>query len=148
MLRPLSQLLLPALVTAIDLVWGMTLSALAKPWLLQMLRHSEQQATRFVARVMEPRLWVGYAIVLAAQLIWVTVVAPRDIPEQRRRQLWWMGGLIVVVSSAVIQQDLALPAGPGWLLLGVQIGDFLLLYWLATRLLTPLPQRRVIPGWW
>ncbi len=148
MLRHLSQLSLPALVTAIDLAWGMTLSAFAKPWLLQMLRHSEQQATQFVARVMEPKLWMGYAIVLAAQLVWVTLVMPRPMAERRQRQLWWLGGLVVVVSSVVIQQSLALPEGPGWLLLGVHIGDFLLLYWLATRLLTPLPQRRVIPGWW
>jgi hypothetical protein len=32
------------------------------------------------------------------------------------------------------------------LLLVVPIGDLLLLYWLPTRLLTPLPRRRVIPG--
>ena len=59
-----------------------------------------------------------------------------------------MGCVILIVSSVLLRQDLELSTKPDLLLLGVQIGDFILLYWLATRLLTPLPQRRVIPGWW
>ena len=47
-----------------------------------------------------------------------------------------------------MHQDLVVQAEPGLLILAVQFTDLILLYWLATRLLTPLPQRKVIPGWW
>jgi hypothetical protein len=62
--------------------------------------------------------------------------------------LWWLGCGIILVSSLGLQQSLALPSAAARLLLVVPIGDLILLYWLPTRLLTPLPQRRVIPGWW
>ena len=85
---------------------------------------------------------------LTTQLAWVTLIAPRPLRLQRLRSLWWLGCVIILISSIGLQQGLALPAASARLLLLVPIGDLILLYWLPTRLLTPLPQRRVIPGWW
>jgi len=113
-----------------------------------MLGRSEVTASVFYDSVLEPRLWIGYAIVLAVQLNWVNVIAPRVQTPRQLRRLWWAGCAVISVSSLLLRQGLTLASGPSLLLLGVQIGDLLLLYWLATRLLTPLPQRRVIPGWW
>ena len=106
-------------------------------------------ASRYYDSVLEPRFWISYAIVLATQLTWVTLIAPRSLPQRRLRQLWWLGCVIILAASIGLQQALALPSGAArLLLLVVPIGDLILLYWLPTRLLTPVPQRRVIPGWW
>jgi hypothetical protein len=140
--------LTPILVTAMDVVWGWSLTTYARPWFFDMLGRPELEASTFYDNVMEPRLWIGYAIVLATQLIWVNVIAPRPLTHRQLRLSWWLGCAIVAASSVIIRQGLTLSPGPSLLLLGVQIGDLLLLYWLATKLLTPLPQRNVIPGWW
>ena len=140
--------LLPFLVMAIDLLWGWVLVTHGRPLLLQWLARPELQAARYVDNVLEPRFWISYAVVLTTQLTWVTLIAPRPLPQRRLRQVWWLGCAIVLVSSIGLQQGLGLPAGAARLLLLVPIGDLILLYWLPTRLLTPLPQRRVIPGWW
>jgi len=140
--------LAPILVTAVDVAWGWLLTTHGRPWLFQMLGRSELTASVFYDSVLEPRLWIGYAIVLAVQLNWVNVIAPRVQTPRQLRRLWWAGCAVISVSSLLLRQGLTLASGPSLLLLGVQIGDLLLLYWLATRLLTPLPQRRVIPGWW
>jgi hypothetical protein len=139
---------MPFLVVAIDLTWYWLLATHWRPRFLQMLAMPEPQATMVVDNVIEPRLWLGYAIVLGTQLTWVTLIAPRAWGERRLRLTWWLGCMLVIISSVVLRQGLALPPGPELVLIGVQIGDLLLLYWLSTRLLTPLPQRRVIPGWW
>jgi hypothetical protein len=142
-------LLVPFLVMAIDLLWGWSLASDGRPLLLQFLARPELEAASFYDNVLEPRFWISYAIVLTTQLAWVTLIAPRPLPQRRLRQLWWLGGVIILVSSIELQQGLALPgAWARLLLLMVPIGDLILLYWLPTRLLTPLPQRRVIPGWW
>jgi hypothetical protein len=138
----------PILVTAIDVIWGWSLTTYARPWFFDMLGRPELEASTFYDNVMEPRLWIGYAVVLATQLIWVNVIAPRPLTNRQLRLYWWLGCAIVAASSVMLRQGLTLSGGPSLLLLGVQIGDLVLLYWLATRLLTPLPQRRVIPGWW
>lgn len=138
----------PILVTSVDVIWGWSLATHVRPWFFEMLKQPEQEASTFYDNVMEPRLWIGYAIVLATQLIWVYVIAPRPLTNWQLRLYWWLGFAILVSSSVMLRQGLPLHGGPSLLLLGVQIGDILLLYWLATRLLTPLPQRSVIPGWW
>ena len=141
------SLAIPFLVMAIDVVWAWTLATDGRPLLLQLLARPELEAARFYDNVLEPRFWISYAIVLTCQLSWVTLIAPRPLPQRRLRQLWWLGCGIILVSSIALQQSLALPnAAARLLLLLVPIGDLLLLYWLPTRLLTPLPQRRVIPG--
>jgi hypothetical protein len=139
---------MPFLVAAIDVTWAWFLATHVRPLFLQKLNLPGEQAATFVDTVMEPRVWLGYAIVLGTQLTWVTLIAPRAWGERRLRLTWWLGCMLVITSSVVLRQGLALPPGPELVLLGVQIGDLLLLYWLSTRLLTPLPQRRVIPGWW
>jgi hypothetical protein len=140
--------LAPILVTAVDVTWGWLLTTYGRPWLFQMLGRTEPEASVFYDSVLEPRLWIGYAIVLALQLNWVNVIAPRALTHRKLRLLWWTGCAVIIVSSMLLRQGLTLAFGPSLLLLGVQIGDLLLLYWLATSLLTPLPQRRAIPCWW
>ena len=141
--------LAPFLVMAIDVLWGWVLATDGRPLLLQLLARPELEASRFYDDVLEPRFWIIYAIVLTTQLTWVTLIAPRPLPQRRLRPLWWLGCGIILVASTGLHQSLALPTTAARLVLFlVTIGDVILLYWLPTRLLTPLPQRRVIPGWW
>jgi hypothetical protein len=140
--------LIPILVTTIDVAWAWWLSALAKPMLFRASGLSELEASRAFDNVLEPRLWIAYVVVLAAQLIWVNLIVPRGLSLQRLRRLWWLGFAISLFTAVLIRYGLALSPAASLLLLIVPIGDLLLLYWLATRLLTPQPQRSVIPGWW
>jgi len=140
--------LTPILVTTIDVVWGWSLTTFARPWLFQLLGVPELQASAYYDNALEPRLWIEYAVVLAAQLTWVNLIAPRPLSDQQLRLFWWLGCAVVIASAVILWHGLTLSAGPSLLLLGVQIGDLLLLYWLATRLMTPKSQRHVIPGWW
>lgn len=141
--------LVPFLVMAIDVLWGWALATDGRPLLLQLLARPELEASRLYDDVLEPRFWIIYAIVLTTQLTWVTLIAPRPLPQRRLRPLWWLGCGIILVASIGLHQSLALPTTAARLVLFlVTIGDVILLYWLPTRLLTPLPQRRVIPGWW
>ena len=145
----LQPVLIPFLVMAIDVIWGWALGTVGRPLLFQLLARPDSVASRYYDSVLEPRFWISYAIVLATQLTWVTLIAPRSLPQRRLRQLWWLGCVIILAASIGLQQALALPSGAArLLLLVVPIGDLILLYWLPTRLLTPVPQRRVIPGWW
>ena len=146
----LRALLIPVLVTVIDAVWAWSLARHGRPLLFALLARPLPEATRFYATVLEPRFWISYAIVFIGQLVWVTLIVPRPLPQQRLRQLWWLGCGIILISLIGLQQSLALSSAAArlLLLLVVPIGDLLLLYWLPTRLLTPLPQRRAIPGWW
>lgn len=140
--------LFPIVVTGIDVSWGWSLTTFVKPWFLQALGLDALQAIAYYDTVVAPRLWMAYVVVLAAQLVWVNLVAPRRLSAQKLRLSWWLGCAVVITSAVVVRQGLTLSAGPSRLLLGVQIGDLLLLYWLTTRLMTPKPQRDVIPGWW
>ena len=140
--------LIPILVTTIDVGWAWWLGTFAKPMLFRASGLSELEASRAFDTVLEPRLWIGYGVVLAAQLIWVNLIVPRGLSLQRLRWLWWFGFGISVFTAVMIRQGLVLSPAASLLLLIVPIGDLLLLYWLATRLLTPQPQRSVIPGWW
>mgnify|MGYP006276435375 FL=1 len=147
--RGLAPWLLPFLVMAIDVAWGWALVADGRPLVLQLLARPVLEAARYYDEVLEPRFWISYVIVLTTQLTWVTLIAPRPLPQRRLRQGWWLGCAIILAGSIGLQQSLALPSSAArLLLLVVPIGDLILLYWLPTRLLTPLPQRRVIPGWW
>lgn len=148
MANRLKPFLMPVLVTAVDVVWAWWLATYAKPWLFGVSGLSELEAARSFETVLEPRLWIGYVIVLAAQQIWVNLIVPRGLPLRQLRRLWWLGLAISIISSIVLRQGLMLSSEASLLLLIVPVGDLLLLYWLATRLLTPLPQRSVIPGWW
>jgi hypothetical protein len=141
-------LIIPALVTVMDALWGWTLSTYAKPWFFELLKLPHQEASQYFDNTIEPRQWIGYAIVLAAQLAWVNVIMPRPLSRKQLSLFWWLGCMTVIVASIVLRQGLGLSHDPALLLLGVQIGDVVLLYWLATRLMTPMPQRKVIPGWW
>jgi hypothetical protein len=80
--------------------------------------------------------------------VWVNLITPRPLSNQTLRLGWWLGCGLIIASSVALRIGLTLTEGPSLLLLGVQSGDLLLLYWLATRLMTPRPQRRVIPGGW
>lgn len=68
--------LAPILVTAVDVTWGWLLTTYGRPWLFQMLGRPELEASIYYDRVLEPRLWIGYAIVLALQLTWVNGCTP------------------------------------------------------------------------
>ena len=141
--------LIPFLVMAIDLLWGWALTSDGQPLLLQLLARLGPDVSRFYNNVLEPRFWISYAIVLSTQLTWVHLIVPRHLPQRRLRQLWWLGCGILLVASIALQQSVSLPGvSERLLMLIVPVGDLILLYWLPTRLLTPLPQRRVIPGWW
>ena len=141
-------MLVPILATASDAAWGWVLSTFVKPWLLPQLRRHPLEANQLFDQAIEPRLWISYAVVLAAQLTWVNLIAPSDRSLRQLRLIWWLGCLLITSVSLLVHQDLVLQAEPELLILAVQLADLMLLYWLATRLLTPLPQRRVIPGWW
>ena len=148
MSTPTRPWLAPILLTAMDVAWGWLLTTFGRPWLFQMFARPEQQASAYYDNVLEPRLWIGYATVLACQVVWVNLVAPRPLANRTLRLCWWLGCAVIITSSVALREGLTLTEGPSLLLLGVQSGDLVLLYWLATRLMTPLPQRRVIPGWW
>ena len=106
------------------------------------------EASRYYETYIEPRLWISYGVVLSAQLIWVSLIAPRTLSQRALRQLWWFGCAISIVSAIAIQIKLQPPRAVSLLLLAVQWIDVTLLYWLSTGLVTPPPKRSgVIPGW-
>lgn len=141
-------MLVPILVTACDAGWGWVLSTFVRPWLLPQLSRNPLEAAQLFDQAIEPRLWISYAVVLAAQLTWVNLIVPGDRSRQELRLIWWLGCLLITSISLLVHQNLVIQVEPGLLILAVQLADLILLYWLTTRLLTPLPQRRVIPGWW
>ena len=141
-------MLVPILVTASDAGWGWLLSTFVRPWLLPLLSRNPLEATQLFDQAIEPRLWISYAVVLAAQLTWVNLIVPGDRSRQELRLIWWLGCLLITSVSLLVHQNLVIQEGPELLIVSVQVADLILLYWLPTRLLTPLPQRRVIPGWW
>lgn len=141
-------MLVPILVTACDAGWGWVLSTFVRPWLLPQLSRNPLKAAQLFDQAIEPRLWISYAVVLAAQLTWVNLIVPGDRSRQELRLIWWLGCLLITSISLLVHQNLVIQVEPGLLILAVQLADLILLYWLTTRLLTPLPQRRVIPGWW
>ncbi len=138
----------PILVMVIDAIWGWTLTTYGKPWLLELLNRPGMEASRYYETYIEPRLWISYGVVLSAQLIWVSLIAPRTLSQRALRQLWWFGCAISIVSAIAIQIKLQPPRAVSLLLLAVQWIDVTLLYWLSTGLVTPPPKRSgVIPGW-
>lgn len=141
-------MLVPILVTASDAGWGWLLSTFVRPWLLPMLSRNPLEATQLFDQAIEPRLWISYAVVLAAQLTWLNLIVPSDRSLRELRQIWWLGCLIICAVSLLVHQGMAIQSDPELLILAVQLADLILLYWLSTRLLTPAPVRRVIPGWW
>lgn len=146
--RSARPLLLSLLVSGIDVGWSALLISFGKPWLLRSLDRPAVEAARFVQTVIEPRQWIAYFVLLAVQMTWVIGIAPRRMSVPRLRQIWWLGVGIITVSSLLLRVDLALTAEASLLLLGVQLMDLALLYWLSTGLLTPAATRRqVIPGW-
>ena len=148
MTRRSRVMLVPILVTACDAGWGWLLSTFVRPWLLLQLSRNPLEANQLFDQAIEPRLWISYAVVLAAQLAWVNLIIPSCRSTRQLRMMWWLGCLLIISVSLLVHQDLVIQEAPEQLILTVQLCDLILLYWLATRLLTPLPQRRVIPGWW
>ena len=144
----IQALLVAILLVAIDWFWGWSLTTFAKPWLFQLLGFSALEAKAYYENMLEPRLWIQYAVVLAAQLVWVILLAPSPLSHQQLKLFWWLGCSVVIASGVILQLGLTLSAGASLVLFGVLMGDLLLLYWLATRLMTPKPQRNAIPGWW
>ena len=141
-------MLVPILVTACDAGWGWLLSTFVRPRLLPQLSRNPLEAIQLFDQAIEPRLWISYAVVLAAQLTWVNLIVPGDRSQQELRLIWWLGCLLITSVSLLVHQNLVIQEAPELLIVSVQVADLILLYWLPTRLLTPLPQRRVIPGWW
>ena len=141
-------MLVPILVTACDAGWGWLLSTFVRPWLLPLLSRNHLEATQLFDQAIEPRLWISYAVVLATQLTWVNLIVPGDRSRRELRLIWWLGCLLITSVSLLVHQGLVIQEAPELLILAVQLADLILLYWLATRLLTPWPQRKVIPGWW
>jgi hypothetical protein len=141
-------MLVPILVTACDAGWGWVLSTFVRPWLLPKLSRNPLEAIQLFDQAIEPRLWISYGVVLAAQLAWVNLIIPGSRSMRQLRLIWWLGCLLITSVSLLVLQDLVVQAEPELLILGVQLADLILLYWLATWLMTPLPQRGVIPGWW
>jgi hypothetical protein len=141
-------MLVPILVTASDAGWGWLLSTFVRPWLLPQLSRNPLEAIQLFDQAIEPMLWISYGVVLATQLAWVNLIIPGIRSQRELRLIWWLGCLLIISVSLLVHQDLVIQETPELLILAVQLADLMLLYWLTTRLLTPLPQRRVIPGWW
>ena len=139
---------LPIVVPVVDVFWGWLLSSHIKPWLIELLNRNPLEASQFIDNTIEPRLWISYVVVLAAQLSWVNLIVRRPRSTQSLQRLWWLGCLLITISSVLVHHDLVITAEPELLILVVQLTDLILLYWLTTRLLTPEPLRQVIPGWW
>ena len=57
------------LVTASDAGWGWLLSTFVRPWLLHLLSRNPLEATQLFDQAIEPRLWISYAVVLAAHTL-------------------------------------------------------------------------------
>jgi hypothetical protein len=75
--------LVPFMVMAINALWGWALATDGRPLLLQLLARPGLEASRFYDDVLEPRFWIIYAFVLTIQLTWVTLIAPRPLPQRR-----------------------------------------------------------------
>ncbi len=71
-------MLVPILVTASDTAWGWLLSTFVRPWLLPLLSRNPLEATQLFDQAIESRIWISYAVVLAAQLTWVNRIVPTD----------------------------------------------------------------------
>ena len=138
----------PIIVMVVDFFWGWMISVFVRPWMIGLLRRSPLEASQLIDETIEPRLWISYAVVLVAQLCWVNLIIPRYQSPRLLRKIWWIGCLIITLCSLLVHQGLMLTAEPQLLIFAVQLADLVLLYWLTTRLLSPLPQRKVIPGWW
>jgi len=137
-----------ALVMAIDALWGWTLSAFGQPLLIELLDHRQWKAVEVFDGLIVPRLWVSYVVILSAQLLWVLLVSPRELPSRTLRQLCWIGCGMSLTTALTVPVQLNLPASASFLLLSAQLIEITLLYWLSTALLTPSAKRRnVIPGW-
>lgn len=104
--------LAPILLTAIDVAWGWLLTTYGRPWLFQLLARPEQEASAFYNNVLEPRLWIGYATVLACQLVWVNLIAPRPLSNQTLRLGWWLGCGLIIASSVALRIGLTLTEAP------------------------------------
>lgn len=148
MSKPVRVSILPIVVAVVDVFWGWLLSTHIKPWLVELLNRNPLEAAQLIDNTIEPRLWISYVVVLAAQLSWVNLIVRRPRSTQSLQRLWWLGCLAITISSVLVHHDLVITPEPEGLIFAVQLADLILLYWLTTRLLTPLPQRQVIPGWW
>ena len=148
MANELRKLIPHALVIAIDAMWGWAGSTYGKPWLFELLDRHPWKALQVFDGLIQPGLWISYAVVLTAQMVWVMLVTPRDLSLRRLQQLWWMGFGISLASALAVQLELSLPSSASMLVFAAQLIDLTLLYWLSTALLTPAAKRRsVIPGW-
>lgn len=116
--------------------------------LLRLLERPEFEAVGLYESHIEPRMWIFYWILIGAQIVWVSFVAPRELSLSTLQLLWWLGCGVSIASALAIQLSVDLPVTAWFLLLSIQLMDVSLLYWLSTSLLTPpAKRRRVIPGW-
>jgi hypothetical protein len=91
--------------------WGWLLTTHGRPWLSQMLGRPELEASAFYDNVLEPRLWISHAILLACQLSWVNLIAPRPLSLQQLCLCWWLDCCVTITSSVALREGITLSQG-------------------------------------
>ncbi|MEB3200183.1 MAG: hypothetical protein VKK62_06620 [Synechococcaceae cyanobacterium] len=147
-------------VLAIDLGWSSLVGSAGRALFLSLYPREPGPAQQLLEGLLIPSLWISYLLLLAGQLTWVSGAGAAHrrwegrlpLPQQRRRlrRSWWVWGATLVAlvlalhgwrAQALPEPD---PAGVA-LLLGVLLGDLLLIFWLPTALLLPEQLRPAVP---
>lgn len=71
----------PALVLAIDLLWGVLLERLGRPLFVGLYPGQSDAVNRFLDHQLIPSLWLSYGLVLTAQISWLSWA-------ERKRRRW------------------------------------------------------------
>jgi len=153
----------PALVLAIDLLWGMILESIGRPLWLAMVPDRPEEVNLFLDQQLIPSLWISYGLGLTAQIGWLAWVGRQyrqwhqivAIDRQRRRirQIWWTCALLQVTFSISLQIGLSVKlehrvnSVGGLFVLSLLFLDLLLIYWIPTTLLVQDELRSAIPPW-
>ena len=153
----------PALVLAIDLLWGVLLERLGRPLFVGLYPGQSDAVNHFLDHQLIPSLWFSYGLVLTAQISWLSWAERKrrrwqacvalETQRRRLRRAWWIGALLQLTLSIGLQLHLAFRLGPppdgGALLfvLGLLLCDLILIYWLPTALLMPEKLRGSLAPW-
>ena len=150
----------PALVLLIDLLWSLVLEQIGRPLFVGLYPGQEAHVNQLLDEQLMPMLWLSYAIVMSAQLGWLTWAARQqrrwhDIVSiesqlRRLRRAWWICALGQLALALGVQRALAAglgaidPAGLG-LVVVLLLCDLLVIFWLPTALLVPKDLRNAVP---
>ncbi len=123
---------------------------LGTPLLVTLLAVPLPKATAYIDSELQPVLLVSYWLSLAAQVSWLGWISKRS-SLAKARQRWWLLMSLVLLGSIAMQSQIArlgtndVPASTHLLLAAMDVTTLLATFWLPCVLLTPLPQRQVIP---